>query len=102
MRARIVPLDLLGLSIHDGSRMIARIADINALVAQGRLHPASAFAESERLAQGDQWQTREVAATALVEIGKKHLQAVAATALRWSASADPDFAARRARTCGAW
>jgi hypothetical protein len=36
----------------------------------GRVEPDAVFPELRRLAASDQWQTREVAATALVEIAK--------------------------------
>jgi 3-methyladenine DNA glycosylase AlkC len=71
--------------------MIAKIADVEALVSRGRADPESAFAEVRRLAASEEWQTREreVAATTLVEIGKKHPEAVAANALKWAKSDEP-------------
>jgi 3-methyladenine DNA glycosylase AlkC len=69
--------------------MIAKIADVKALVSRGRADPESAFAEVRRLAASEEWQTREVAATTLVEIGKKHPEAVAANALKWAKSDEP-------------
>ena len=73
----------------DGTR-IARIADARSLVAAGRRDPTSAFPEIERLAASDAWQTREVAATALVEIAKHHPSVVLAAARRWALAADPN------------
>ena len=52
--------------------VIAKIHDIKELLARGRVEPHAVFPELKRLAASDQWQTREVAATALVEIGKRH------------------------------
>ena len=56
------------------------------------------FPELRRLAASDQWQTREVAATALVEIGKRHPVAVLDTALRWAKDHDANI--RRAASEG--
>ena len=78
--------------------MIAKIADIEPLVARGRVDPSSAFPELRRLAASDAWQTREVAATALVEIGKRHPAAVAHEAHAWAAA--PDANLRRAASEG--
>jgi len=47
--------------------MIAKIADIKPLLARGRIKPEAVFRELRQLAATGQWQTREVAATALVE-----------------------------------
>ncbi len=78
--------------------MITKLSDIKPLVARGRGNPASALAEIRLLAASDQWQTREVAATALVEIGKLHPTAVAREALVWAADSDPNI--RRAASEG--
>lgn len=71
--------------------MITRIADIEQLLTRGRTDPLSVFSELRRLAASDQWQTREVAATALVEIGKRHSSDVAKEARRWAADLDPNI-----------
>jgi len=42
------------------------------------------FPQLRELAASDQWQTREVAATALVEIGKRHPSAVLREARQWA------------------
>src|SRR3954469_10379715 len=78
--------------------MIAKIADIKPLVALGRIRPKRVFPELRRLAANEEWQTREVAATALVEIGKKHPELVAANSAKWAKSSDPNI--RRAASEG--
>jgi 3-methyladenine DNA glycosylase AlkC len=78
--------------------VIAKIHDIKELLARGRVEPDSVFSELKRLAASDQWQTREVAATALVEIGKRHPAAVLDTARRWAR--DHDANVRRAASEG--
>jgi 3-methyladenine DNA glycosylase AlkC len=78
--------------------VIAKVQDIKGLLSRGRLEPDSAFPELKRLAASDQWQTREVAATALVEIGKRHPAAVLGVARRWAK--DRDANVRRAASEG--
>ena len=78
--------------------MIAKINDINELLARGRVEPDAVFPELRRLAASDQWQTREVAATAMVEIGKRHPIAVLETAREWAR--DHDANVRRAASEG--
>lgn len=78
--------------------MIAKVADIQPLIARGRIDPPSVFAELRRLAASDEWQTREVAATALVEIGRRHPTAVAREAQVWAKDANPRI--RRAASEG--
>ena len=46
--------------------------------------PEAVFPQLRELAASDQWQTREVAATALVEIGKRHPSAVLREARQWA------------------
>lgn len=70
--------------------MITKIGDIEPLVVAGRRAPAAAFAKLRRLAASEQWQTREVAATALVEIGKRQPEAVLAEAAVWASDPDPN------------
>ena len=48
--------------------MIAKIHDIKELLGRARHEPDAVFPELRRLAASDEWQTREVAPTALVEI----------------------------------
>ena len=78
--------------------MIAKIADIKELLGRGRVEPDAVFPELRKLAASDQWQTREVAATALVEIGKRHPAAVLQAARRWAK--DRDTNVRRAASEG--
>ncbi len=78
--------------------MIVKIEDIKPLVARGRVEPEAVFAELRKLAASDQWQTREVAATALVEIGKRHPTAVLREARRWAKALDSNV--RRAASEG--
>ena len=54
--------------------------------------------ELRKLAASDQWQTREVAATALVQIGKRHPAAVLREARRWAKARDSNV--RRAASEG--
>ena len=68
--------------------VIAKIHDIKELLARGRVEPEAVFPELRRLAASDQWQTREVAATVLVEIGKRHPAAVLDSARRWAKDHD--------------
>jgi len=63
---------------------IVRIADIKPLLVRGRVAPEAVFPQLRELAASDQWQTREVAATALVEIGKRHPSAVLREARQWA------------------
>ena len=78
--------------------MITKAADIRPLIARGRDDPLSAFPDIRSLATSEDWQTREVAATALVEIGKRHPQAVARQAYLWAGDVDPNV--RRAASEG--
>lgn len=69
---------------------IATKEDIQDLLAQGRREPARVFPAILALAQSEHWQTREVAATALVELGKRHPAAVLQVATTWAAHTDPN------------
>lgn len=80
------------------TKAVTKIADIRALLLRGRTEPDSVFPDIRRLAASPEWQTREVAATALVEIGKRHPEAVAKQARRWAAL--PDASIRRAASEG--
>jgi 3-methyladenine DNA glycosylase AlkC len=70
--------------------MIAKIADFQDVVKAGRVSPGEAFPTIRKLAASEHWQEREVAATALVEIGKKQPDAVSAEMTRWAADPDPN------------
>ena len=78
--------------------MIAKVQDTKPLLVRGRIEPKAVFAELRKLAASDQWQTREVAATALVEIGKRHRAAILGEARRWARAGDPNV--RRAASEG--
>jgi 3-methyladenine DNA glycosylase AlkC len=78
--------------------VIGKIQDIKGLLARGRLEPDAVFPELKKLAGSDQWQTREVAATALVAIGKRHPAAVVHQARTWAK--DRDANVRRAASEG--
>lgn len=78
--------------------MITKIADIKPLLATARRSPASAFPQLRQLAASDQWQTREVAATAMVELSKLFPQAVLVEAAVWASDPNPNI--RRAATEG--
>ena len=68
--------------------MILKVADVRPLLTRARLDPASVMQELQLLAADDRWQTREVAATALVEIGKRHPEVVLHTSHAWAVSDD--------------
>ena len=70
--------------------LIVKIRDIKELLARGRIDPGAAFPEIRALAASDRWQTREVAATTLVEIGKRHATAVLRQARLWAKDKDPN------------
>ena len=78
--------------------MILKVQDIKSLLARGLVEPKAVFPELRRLAASDQWQTREVAATALVAIGKRHPAAVVREARRWAKEGDANV--RRAASEG--
>lgn len=68
--------------------LIAKIADIKALLARGRADPESIFPQIRRLAGSEHWQTREVSATAMVEIGKRYPAVVLRHARLWAKAKD--------------
>ena len=78
--------------------MIAKIEDIKPLLKRGRAEPDAVVPELIELASSDHWQTREVAATALVELGKRHPGVVLRETRRWAKSEDPNV--RRAASEG--
>ena len=80
------------------SDLISKIGDIKPLLTQGRAEPDAVFPQIRQLAASEQWQTREVAATALVEIGKRHPAAVLRIARKWAEA--PDALVRRAASEG--
>src|SRR3954470_15771194 len=78
--------------------MIVKIQDIKALLVEARTKPEAAFRAIKQLAASEQWQTREVAATALVEIGKRHPAIVLRHAQLWAK--DKNANVRRAASEG--
>jgi 3-methyladenine DNA glycosylase AlkC len=68
--------------------VIVKVEDIKPLLARGRVAPYAALSELRALAASDEWQTREVAATGLVEIGKCYPEVVVRQALRWAKARD--------------
>jgi 3-methyladenine DNA glycosylase AlkC len=78
--------------------MIVKAADIKPLLARARVEPNAVFPELKQLAASTRWQTREVAATALVEIGRRHPVAVLRQARRWAKAGDSNV--RRAASEG--
>lgn len=78
--------------------MIVKVEDIKPLLARGQIEPEAVLPELRKLAASDQWQTREVAATALVEIGKRHPEMVLREARRWAKARDLNI--RRAASEG--
>ena len=78
--------------------VIAKIHDIKELLARVVSNPMLSSPNSRGWQRATQWQTREVAATALVEIGKRHPVAVLDTARRWAK--DRDANVRRAASEG--
>lgn len=90
VRAKDNPRREAGIDWSYDPSMIARIADVKSLVVEGREDPASVFARVEKLARSDAWQTREVAATVMVEIAKVHPVAVLSQARSWARDADPN------------
>ncbi|HEX4823203.1 MAG TPA: hypothetical protein VFV19_02715 [Candidatus Polarisedimenticolaceae bacterium] len=69
--------------------MIVKIEDIKPLLTRGRVDPEAVLPELIKLASSDQRQTREVAATGLVELGKRHPAVVLREARRWAKKMTP-------------
>jgi 3-methyladenine DNA glycosylase AlkC len=81
--------------------VITKIADIKQELAAARRDPAQARAFIVKLrsvAASDAWQEREVVATALVELSKRHPDAVLKAARAWARHHDPNV--RRAASEG--
>lgn len=74
--------------------MVDKIADIRELLVRARTDPRPILRELRALAASERWQTREVAATGLVDVCKRHPDVVLHKAARWAAS--PDVNVRRA------
>jgi 3-methyladenine DNA glycosylase AlkC len=79
-------------------KMISKIADIAPLLEQARESPEDVFPAVRALAASPQWETREVAATALVEVSKRHPGLVLKECCRMARDVDPNV--RRAASEG--
>src|SRR4051812_40109413 len=82
----------------DGELVIEKIADIKALLLEGRRNPSAVLPHLRALAASTSWQEREVAATGLVELAKRHPDVVLSTAATWARDRDPNI--RRAGSEG--
>jgi len=78
--------------------LIETIADIRPLVLEGRRNPRAVLPHLRALAASASWQEREVAATALVELAKRHPDTVLSTAGEWARDRDANI--RRAASEG--
>jgi 3-methyladenine DNA glycosylase AlkC len=78
--------------------LIEKIADIKPLLLEGSENPAAVLRRLRELASSASWQEREVAATALVQLAKRHPAIVLATATKWARV--PDAHVRRAASEG--
>ena len=78
--------------------MISKIADIKPLLREGRDNPAAILPQLRQLAESESWQEREVAATALVELARRHPEPVLAVATKWAKARDANL--RRAASEG--
>ena len=70
--------------------MIRKISDVPETLQQARSDPQTAYAAILKLAQSDDWGEREVAATLLVEAGKKHASAIVDEMMRWADDENPN------------
>lgn len=69
--------------------MITKIADIEGLLLDARRDPSAAFVRLRELAVSDEWAEREVAATGMVDIGKRHPARVLDVAAEWAGDKNP-------------
>ena len=77
---------------HDsdrGERLIAKLSDIEPLLREGRQNPVAVLPRLRALAAGASWQEREVAATALADLAKRHPESVLSAAASWARARDP-------------
>jgi 3-methyladenine DNA glycosylase AlkC len=74
--------------VHRGRLLIQKIADIKPLLLEGRQDPKAVMPRLRTLAASASWQEREVAATALVELAKRHPAVVLAAATKWARARD--------------
>jgi len=68
--------------------LINKIGDIKPLLLEGRRDPEAVLPHLRALAASESWQEREVAATALVELAKRHPDVILATAAKWARARD--------------
>jgi 3-methyladenine DNA glycosylase AlkC len=78
--------------------LIQKVADIKPLMVEGRHNPTAVLPRLRALAASTSWQEREVAATALVELTKRHPDMVLSAAAKWARARDPNV--RRAASEG--
>jgi 3-methyladenine DNA glycosylase AlkC len=71
--------------------MVSKVSDVQQIVKSGIAEPRRSFPAIKTLAASQDWQEREVAATALVEISKKKPDEVVAEMLIWSDDLDPNI-----------
>ena len=77
---------------------VTKLADIEPLLVTGRMNPTPVFPKLRALAASDDWRAREVAATAMVELSKRHPDPVIDAAASWARDKDPNV--RRAASEG--
>jgi 3-methyladenine DNA glycosylase AlkC len=78
--------------------MITKIDDIKPLLRLARTRPTSLVGRLRQLAASPSWQEREVAATAMVQMSRRHPDVVLTMARRWARARDPNV--RRAAAEG--
>jgi len=71
--------------------MVTKIGEVKNLVELGIKQPKEAFPKIKQLAESDDWKVREVAATCLVEIGRKRPQEVIAEMMLWADDKDANI-----------
>lgn len=71
--------------------MAKKVSDVSDLVSLGIEAPVKVFPAIKTLAASQDWQEREGAATALVEVSKKKPDEVVAEMLIWSGAPDPNI-----------
>jgi len=78
--------------------LITKIADIKPLLLEGRSNPGAVLPQLRALAGSQSWQEREVAATVLVDLARRHPERVLAAATKWAQARDANV--RRAASEG--
>jgi 3-methyladenine DNA glycosylase AlkC len=69
---------------------ITKVSDVKDLVRRSIDDPSSSFPEIKVLAVSDDWKVREVAASVVLETGKKKPEDIIAEMLIWADDADPN------------